>query len=841
VSASDEARVRFFTQEVKPVLQEKCVACHSGEKPQGGLRLTSREAVLKGGNSGPAVSLQTPGDSLLVKAVNYQGRRMPPQGKLGQAQIDALTRWASMGLPWPAGEQAGLEPKTHAGPPPVTPETMKFWSFQPVRRPQPPEVKGRGWVRNPIDAFILKRLEAAGLAPNPPAGKTSLIRRAYYDLTGLPPSPEEVQAFLADKSPHAWETVIDRLLASPQYGEKWGRHWLDLVRFAESNSYERDAAKPNAWRYRDYVIKSFNEDKPYDQFVQEQLAGDEQTPRTPERLIATGYYRLGIWDDEPADHDQALYDDLDDIAGTTGQVFLGLTVGCARCHDHKLDPIPQKDYYRFLSFFAGVRRYGGDASVEQSSLRELTPTADMPQEVERYAAYKASVKVNDEQIAGIEEKILPDLAPVEKEEWRNEATRAAIVKKRVPRLLSEEELARYVSLSAERQSLRRLQQMALCVTEVGPTPRETHVLMRGNPHVPGDRVEPGFLSVLAPPPPEITPPPYGDTCGRRLALARWIGSKENPLTARVLVNRVWQYHFGHGIVRSANNFGFQGDKPTHPELLDWLASYFVAGSGGSGLGSGAGEQSAIGRRQSAGGPPEPLNTQHPTPNAWSLKALHKLIMMSAAYQMSSQANPAALKKDPENDLFWRFDMRRLQAEELRDSILAVNGSLSLKAGGPGFYPTISAEVLAGQSVPGANWGKSSPEEQSRRSVYIFVKRSLVTPMIASFDGPETDFTCPARFSTTQPTQALGMINSAFVNEQAKLFAQYLRKQAGDSPAEQVRLCLTRVLQRKPSPAEVTRGVKLIETLRRDEAASADQGLATFCLVALNLNEFIYLD
>ncbi|HEU4752667.1 MAG TPA: DUF1549 domain-containing protein, partial [Armatimonadota bacterium] len=342
--AAGEEALKFFTSEVRPVLEEKCVSCHSGEKPQGGLRLTSREAVLKGGGSGPAVNISKPEQSLLVAAVNYSGRRMPPQGKLPQKQIDALTQWVRMGLPWPSGEQASLEPKAHAGPPQVTPETMKFWSFQPVRRPQPPQVKQKAWVHNPIDQFILARLEKEGLKPNPPASRAVLIRRAYYDLIGLPPSAAEVQAFVSDPSPNAWEKVVDRLLASPQYGEKWGRHWLDLVRYAESNSYERDGTKPNAWRYRDYVIQSLNQDKPYDQFITEQLAGDEISPRTPERLIATGYYRLGLWDDEPADPEQALYDDLDDIANTTGQVFLGMTIGCARCHDHKLDPVPQKDY-----------------------------------------------------------------------------------------------------------------------------------------------------------------------------------------------------------------------------------------------------------------------------------------------------------------------------------------------------------------------------------------------------------------------------------------------------------------------------------------------------------------
>jgi hypothetical protein len=315
---------------------------------------------------------------------------------------------------------------------------------------------------------------------------------------------------------------------------------------------------------------------------------------------------------------------------------------------------------------------------------------------------------------------------------------------------------------------------------------------------------PGFPAVLSPPEPQITPPPYGDTSGRRLALAHWIASPDNPLTARVMVNRVWQYHFGRGIVRSSSDFGFQGDRPTHPELLDWLASEFVA-------------------------------------KGWRLKPLHRMIMLSATYRMSSRAQRKAYARDPGNDLFWRFAPRRLQAEEVRDSILAANGSLNVKMGGPGFFPTIPEEVLAGQSQPGANWGKSSPEERARRSVYIFVKRSLITPILASFDGPETDLTCPIRFATTQPTQALGFLNSAFIHEQAKVFAEYLRRTAGPDPAAQVKRALWRVTQRPPTAKEVTRGVRYIEAMRHEQGVRPEDALTLFCVIALNLNEFIYLD
>src|SRR5579872_643044 len=379
------------------VLSRRCLSCHSGAKPAGGLDLARRAGLVKGGASGPALAASSE-QSLLLKAVRYAGPQMPPSGRLAQSEIDTMARWIKEGAAYPAGANPA-EPTGHLVPPAVTPETMRFWSFQPVRRSKTPAVKDRAWARNPIDAFVLSRLEAGHLAPNGPASRAALIRRASYDLTGLPPTPEAVQAFVADRSPDAYEKVIDRLLASPQYGEKWGRHWLDLVHFAETNSYERDGVKPNAWRYRDYVIDSLNADKPYDQFIREQLAGDELPGRTPEMLIATGYYRLGIWDDEPVDREQAYYDDVDDIVRTTAETFLGLTAGCARCHDHKIDPIPQKDYYSFVSFFAGVNRYGPQCQ------RPIAPAAEVRKGQGEVAAHGALVQANAAEIAAIESKV----------------------------------------------------------------------------------------------------------------------------------------------------------------------------------------------------------------------------------------------------------------------------------------------------------------------------------------------------------------------------------------------------------------------------------------------------
>ncbi len=806
-TAFSAEQIRFFETQVKPVLQANCFACHgAGAKLSGDLQLNNRSTLLKGGASGPAVSLSKPEESILVKAIHYDGRQMPPSGKMSPDKIEILTKWVKMGLPWTPGTEAAAKAPTGIIPPQVNAETMKFWAFQPVKRSRIPTVKNAAWVRNPIDAFILAKLESNGLKPAPSASRAVLIRRAYYDLTGLPPTPAEVQAFLADKSDYAWAKVVDRLLASPHYGERWGRHWLDLVRYAETNSFERDNPKPFVWRYRDYVINAFNSDKPYDQFIREQLAGDELPNVTPETMIATGYYRLGQWDDEPADPEQARYDELDDIVATTGQTFLGLTINCARCHDHKLDPIPQKDYYSLVSFFQGTTRYGNP--VPENSLHTLTPEADRSRYAAANQAYRLKVDGVQGQIDAIVKTVLNDFSPLEKEEFKTEVRRPALLHLRVPAKLSQVQYDNYLTLVKQQQELAKnpppALEQALVITEKGRNAPPTHILLRGNPHVPGDEVQPAFLQILAPPKPIIAPPATGNTSGRRLALANWIASKDNQLTSRVIMNRVWQYNFGRGIVRSTSNFGKLGDRPSHPELLDWLATEFVD-------------------------------------QGWSLKKMHKMLLMSNTWKMSSQSDPKALAQDPENNLYWRFDMRRLEAEEVRDSILAVDGTLNLKMFGPSIYPTMPREVLAGQSVPGANWFTSTPEEQARRSVYIHIKRSLALPILASFDAADTDTTCPVRFATTQPTQALGMINSTFSNAQAGLFADLVQKSAGADPTAEVKFTLWRVFQREPTAKEIARGVAFLHKAETDQHLSAQNALRYFCVVALNLNEFLYLD
>lgn len=799
----------FYRNQVKPILVKNCFTCH-GPQPvvKGGLRLGSQGDLIKGGDSGPAIDWEQPSASLLLSAVRYESLEMPPKGQLSAREIDVLARWVELGAPYDPREEVRASAGT-AHEPAVTAEARQFWSFRPVVRPEVPQVADGAWVRTPIDAFIRAKLEAEGLEPVPPADKPALLRRAYYDLLGLPPTPAEVAAFVADDDPRAFERVVDRLLDSPHYGERWARHWLDLVRYAETNSFERDGAKPFVWRYRDYVIQAFNADQPYDQFIREQLAGDELDEPSPEAIVATGFYRLGAWDDEPSDPEQALYDDLDDLLTTTCQVFLGLTINCARCHDHKLDPIPQADYYRLLAFLRNVRRYGvrSHESVLDASVRVIASPEEQRVHAEAVRVHRQQLEEVNAQLAALEAVIMPTFSEVEKQEFQHRQSRVPLARKRVPDILPVGQFDEYARLTERRDELERhppqgLDQ-ALCVKEHGVQPPETRVLLRGNPHVPGDAVEPGFPEVLSPPAPRIAP--RAESSGRRLALANWIASAENPLTARVLVNRVWQYHFGRGIVRSPSNFGQIGDRPTHPELLDWLASEFVRGG-------------------------------------WRLKDLHRLIMRSNTYQLSSRASAEALAKDPENHGFWRFDMRRLSAEELRDSILAANGTLNLaKIGGPSIYPVIPDEVLHTQSQPGSGWGKSTPEERSRRSIYIHLKRSLLTPLLASFDAADPDASCPVRFTTTLPTQALSMLNSDFLQEESGVLAACARRAAGAEPAEQVRYVLRRVLQREVTDQQVQRGLDLLARLKDEDGVTDGEALTHFCLVALNLNEFIYLD
>jgi mono/diheme cytochrome c family protein len=796
----------FYERDVLPLLKAHCYKCHGDGKVRGDFSLTRRATILKGGELGPGVSLEKPDESNLLKAINYKdGLEMPPAGKLKPEQIDTLTKWVKAGLPMKDSAAAAATHEPKAGV--VTAEARRYWAYQPVTRPAVPVVKGA--VANPIDAFILSKLEARDLAPAGPADRVALVRRLYYDLTGLPPTPEQVDAFVQDRSSGAFERLVDQLLGSPHYGEKWGRHWLDVVRYAETNGYERDGPKPYVWKYRDYVVRSFNADKPYDQFVREQLAGDEMPGYNPDAVIATGYYRLGLWDDEPADPLQALYDDYDDIVATTAQGFLGMTMNCARCHDHKIDPIPQKDYYALLAFFRDVRRFSDTRDTRSpNNLTDITPP-------ERRAKYEGELRERKAKIAGLVAQMtaIEDAAirkmPAEDQRAAEGIDRPQVIQK-VPEFLDEAKKAEYLRLKKERRDLERRpnpsQELALSVHNCVARPPDTKVLIRGNPHSPGAVVAPAFPTVLGAGTPRVTPEvPEAKTSGRRTALANWIASKDNVLTARVMVNRVWQGHFGRGIVASSNDFGKFGTGATHPELLDWLAAEFMA-------------------------------------SGWKLKPLHKLIVMSRTYRQAARATPAALRADPGNLLLGRFDMRRLTAEEIRDSVLYAAGKLDLRVGGPSVYPKLPPEVLAGLSMPNSRseWPTSAPELENRRSIYVHTKRALQVPILGQHDQADTDSSCPVRYTTTVPTQALGMLNGEFTNEAAAAFAERLTDEAPDLDAR-VRRAIRLTTGRVPGEDELRQDVAFVRELQAKANLSEASALQQYCLLALNTNEFVYLD
>jgi hypothetical protein len=798
-------QVEFFESKVRPVLAGTCQKCHSAATHKGGLRLDSRESALKGGDSGAAVVPGNPTASPMIDAINYRGLEMPPTGKLKPREIEALVEWVKMGAPWPK-EVPKEGPKEHATAGPsrgdftITEEDRRYWAFQPVGHPQPPVVRKKDWPANPIDAFILARLEEQGLTPNPPAEPRVLIRRAYFDVIGLPPTPEEVDAFVANPSEQAYGRLIDNLLSRKEYGERWGRHWLDVARFAQTNGYERDAEKPEAWRYRDYVINAFNADKPYDRFITEQLAGDEFDEPTTESITATGFCRLGIWDDEPDNQAAAAWDEIDEMVRTTSAAFLGLTMGCARCHNHMFDPIPQEDYYRMAAFFRNVEPYGKALSATHLGTNEDGIFTPVGSEAE-VAAWKVRRADLWRQMQATRQKL--DKLP------KKDADRAA----RRPLV---EKLAQLKKL---RDSIPL--DKALSVRECGPPLRETHVLIRGNVAAPGKRVEPRFLAILGGKTPAAVPvsftgsatghslkPMLADfglrpTMGLRRELAKWIADKDNPLTARVMVNRVWQEYFGRGIVRSTDNFGRAGTPPTHPELLAWLARDFVDGG-------------------------------------WHIKRMHKRILLSQAYRMSSAAADSKARGiDADNDLFWRQNLRRLDAEAIRDSMLAISGRLNPAGGGRGIFPRLSRDVLATQSRPGLGWGASSLEEQSRRSVYIYLKRTLMVPFFETFDYTNTAESVGTRPVTTVAPQALLLLNSEFTDLQARNLADRVRREAGDGTSRQIERLFRLALGRVPTPREAKIANDLLK--RRSTPDEKADPLRSLCLVVLNLNEFVYLD
>ena len=715
----------------------------------------------------------------------------------------------------------------------IDPSARDHWAFQPVRRPAMPEVTNTGWVRTPIDAFVLAKLEARGWSPSPEAEPRAILRRVYLDLIGLPPTPREQEAYLRDPSPEHFKQVVDALLARPGYGERWGRHWLDLVRYAETNGYERDGTKPYVWRYRDWVIRSLNADKPYDRFLTEQLAGDELPDADAESLVAMGYFRLGPWDDEPADVAQDRFDQLDDIVSTTSQVVLGLTLGCARCHDHKFEPLVQHDYYRMVAVFNPLRRPLGGRT-------ELTSPIGTPHEIARLAKRDRQIEKLTAEIAEIREEFrksylesdkssLPAevLAAFQAEAAKRDDAQKKLVEEHAKQL--EEELAaalpeetrnQIAELEAKENQLRQevpdLPSGYFFVEPSAEAPA-THLLKRGQAAQPGPEVAPGVPVVLVSEQPEFLSP--GErTTRRRLTLSRWITSPDNPLTARVIVNRVWQHHFGEGLVRSTSDFGTMGDEPTHPELLDWLAHWFVHDAG------------------------------------WSLKKLHRLILTSSTYQMAKTWDPQYGAEDPENLMLWRVPYRRLEVEAIRDSMLAVSGRLNREMYGPSTYPFVPKEAMEGHSDPDKIWQPFEETEASRRTIYAFVKRSLIVPMIEVLDFCDTTRTSPKRMTTSVAPQALTLLNGDFANRQARHLADRLLLEVGTDakflvdrayllalcrpPTEVERNALTRFLEAETDNFVATVGGQSGPA----ELRAARRGaLVQMCRAILNLNEFVYTD
>jgi mono/diheme cytochrome c family protein len=778
--------------QAQAVLQKNCLICHGAALKSAKLDLRTRESMLTGGERGPALNPGHPEVSrLYLFAAGIEQPSMPPGKKLPPEELEILRLWIKAGakldtvVTADTDRQAAIAKLEER---PILPEERAFWSFQPVKRP---DAAG-------IDELWLAALKNKGLEPNPAADKRALIRRVYLDLIGLPPTPAQVQKFLADSSPAAFSKVVEELLASPHYGERWGRHWLDLVRYSDSAGYEFDRDRPTAHLYRDWVIQAFNRDLPYDEFLRLQLAGDLTGER--DGIIAASYLRLGA---EPnLKTEQTRMDELDDLLSTTGSAMLGMTIGCARCHNHKFDPIPQKDYYRMQAvFFSGrpadIPLVGPDEIARhQEALQGWNAT------VEPVRQRKAELeKPYRERLLAAKRDKLADyikVALATPPEKRTEGQRLNAIQvektlrveeKEVEAALSAEDRTHWNALKAELEALEKTKPIlptALGVEDKKIEP--SYFLHHGSVDAKGSRMEPGVLSVA------------GDGewnfagRNRRAAFADWVASPKNPLTARVMVNRLWQHHFGEGIVRSASNFGKTGERPTHPELLDWLASEFIA-------------------------------------RGWSIKAMHRLMLNSRAYQMSSGDRADGLKTDPENRLLWRQARARLEGEVLRDSILAVAGTLDTKMGGPGIHPYIDPSLWAGSS--GRTWpGKpNSDPETWRRSVYIFQKRTIQVPMMELFDAPNGIVSCARRNRSTIATQALILMNNDFVRDQAKRFAQRLRREAGADPAAQINLAFELALARPPSPQE-----------RAESLAFVEQGpdaLTDFAQAIFSLNEFAY--
>jgi mono/diheme cytochrome c family protein len=751
-----------FARDVAPIFVERCVSCHNPNQPGGGFDLTSAKAALKGGGGGPAIVLGKPGESWLVELISPspKGERpeMPKKGApLTKEQVATVSRWIAEGANWPAN--LTLREKSKAD--------QSWWSLQPLRAVEPPSTESapQEWQANPIDRFIYSKLAEKGLSPSPPADPRTLIRRATYDLTGLPPTSEAVEVFVTESrrvdAAAKHEAIVDQLLASPHYGEQWGRHWLDVVRFGESTGFERNVIIDNAWPFRDYVIRSFNDDKPFNRLILEHLAGDVIGKNQPEVEVATTFLVAGPYDNvgnqDAVQAAQIRANTIDDIVTATGTSFLGLTINCCRCHDHKFDPIPQEDYYRLQAAFAGVHH--GSRPLTTQAEREEHATRLQPLEARRKELFEKKEALAKQ---------------TEDEDARKQFAQAR---------------RDLIELDAQIQAIKtagevwagRFQQPSAV----------TYLMQGGDPAKRGGDVHPASLSALETSAGRYELPLDAAEAERRLKLAQWIASDSNPLTARVIANRIWQYHFGTGLVDTPNDFGMLGGQPTHPELLDWLA-----------------------RR-----------LQH---HGWRLKPLHREIMLSQTYRQSGAFRRQMARIDAAARYLWRFPPRRLAAEEVRDTVLAIAGKLDPHMGGPSFrlYKYVQDNVAT--YLPLDEHGP----ETYRRAVYHQNARASRVDLLSEFDCPDNAFSAPTRAATTTPLQALTLLNHRFTHDMAgHLAARVDRETDKSQPLAQVRRVFALAFNREPSDPEAVASVQLIERF----------GLAALCRAIINSNELIYLE
>ncbi len=772
----DMAAIDRFENKVRPLLAARCWQCHGPEKRKGGLRLDTAEAVGAGGDSGPVVVPGKPHESRLIEAIGYKGElKMPPKGKLGDAEIAELTEWVRAGAVWPGAGTPRPSLATQSGDGPLfTDEQKSFWAFQPPRAPVPPVVTATGWATSPIDRFILAELQKKGLAPAPAADKRTLIRRATFDLTGLPPTLVEIDAFLSDQSPEAFAKVVDRLLVSPHYGERWARHWLDLARYADSNGMDENVAYANAYRYRDYVIRAFNADKPYDQFVAEQIAGDQIPPAADaalnhDRLTATGFLVIGpkmLAEDDPMKMEM---DIIDEQVDTVGRVFMGLTLGCARCHDHKFDPIPTADYYALAGIFKSTKSMQNHKVVAMWNERALAPDEG-----------RARLDAHKKEVARLQAEIM-----------KLTARKAGS--------------GRPEDLSRLREALAELQKHAPPIAEVMSVEDQAitnlRIHVRGNHLTLGEEAPRRFPRILA----GENQPPLESSRSGRLELAAWLTGTDHPLTARVMVNRLWLWHFGDGLVGSPDNFGRLGEKPVNLDLLDWLSRRFVA-------------------------------------SGWSIKAMQRLIMLSSTYRMSTHFDPRAAQADPANRLHWRTSRRRLDAEAIRDAILAVSGELDGSMGGTLLTEKSHAYVNSTTKTGGTVYAVK------RRSVYLPVIRSGLYDVFQAFDFADPSASNGKRIPTTVAPQALFMMNDQVVLKGSAAMAERLLTRPGLDDAGRVRHAYLTAYGRPPTDKEVARAC---DYLRRFALVLESQGVApdarplrawqALCQAIIAASEFIYLN